>query len=320
MIGNREQGNVGVYVVGEELGVGGMGRVLAAASPGGGEVAVKLLHPALHTDAVFAERLLQEARLASLITHPNVVRVVDIGSTREGHPFYVMRRVAGAPLGELIQAQGALPLRRIRHLAAQLLEGLAAIHAAGVVHGDLKSDNVLVDDDDRVTIIDFGLARMETDRRPAFGDTVLSGTPEYMAPEAIRGGGMTRASDVYAVGIILYEMLTGTTPFAGGTMTEIFERHLHDQVIPPSLRAAHRTIPAALEALVMRALAKEPERRHHSAALFATAVARAVPPNWREEVIQAQPPAYSPTASTRTWQRSESVRRTRQRFARGTRK
>lgn len=319
MVAVKQPGSVGVYQVGDEIGVGGMGRVFAAADPRGADVAVKVLNPGLGSDAVFAARLLHEARLAEMVSHPNVVRVLDVGSTSQGHPFYVMRRVAGESLGALVQAAGALPLRRVRRLAAQLLEGVAAIHAAGIVHGDLKSDNILVGDDDHVTIIDFGLARMETERERAFGDRMLSGTPEYMAPEIIRGDAMTRAADIYAVGIIVYEMLTGTTPFAGGTMAEIFERHLRDDVVPPSLRCGERTIPAALDGLVMRALAKDPAQRQPGAALFATAIERAIPPDWREEAMPARPRRISTTASTCTWQRPVNVPR-KGRFAKGTRK
>lgn len=319
MVAAKQRGNVGAYELGEEIGVGGMGRVVAAAGPRGRSVALKVLNPGLGSDAVFAARLLHEARLAAMVSHPNVVRVVDVGSTSDGHPFYVMRRVMGTSLGALVQAQGAFPLRRVRRLAAQLLEGVAAIHAAGIVHGDLKSDNILVGDDDHVTIIDFGLARMETESERAFGGRMLSGTPEYMAPEIIRGDAMTRAADIYAVGIIVYEMLTGTTPFAGGTMAEIFERHLRDDVVPPSLRCGERTLPAPLDALVMRALAKDPTQRQPSAALFATAIERAIPPNWREETLPVRPSRTSTTASTCTWQRRVNDPAKR-RFARGTRK
>ena len=268
---------LGDYVVGDELGVGGMGRVFAATQADGSSAVVKLLHPALVAEPSLATRLLEEARMARLVSHRNVVRVIDSGTTLDGTPFLVMRRAAGVSLGAVIQAHGPLPLLRAHKIATQILEGVSAIHAAGLVHGDLKSDNVLVDDEDHVTIIDFGLARAAATAPTWLGENALSGTPEYMAQEVIRGEVMTSAADLYAAGIIVYEMLTATTPFAGVTTAEIFERHLNDAVVPPSLRCTNRTLPVALEALVMRALAKNPAHRHHSAGLFATAIERAIP-------------------------------------------
>jgi len=308
---------VGDYVVGDELGVGGMGRVFTAAHPNGGSVAVKLLHPALVADSSIAGRLHDEARLARLVLHRNVVRVIDSGTTRDGIPFLAMRRAPGVSLGAAIQAQGPLSLLRVRRIAEQMLDGLSAIHAAGLVHGDLKSDNVLVDDDDHVTIIDFGLARPVATTPSWLGENTLSGTPEYMAPEVIRGEVMTHAADLYAAGIIVYEMLTATTPFAGATTAEVFERHLSEAVVPPSLRCADRTLPVALESLVMRALAKDPAQRHHSAALFGTALARAIPASWIDKPSSAGSSAHSTTASTRAWERAPL--RPPRRFAEGTR-
>jgi serine/threonine-protein kinase len=303
---------IGDYVVGDELGAGGMGRVFAAEHPNGTAIAVKVLHPDLALDPAMLGRLHEEARLARLVSHRNVVRVVDSGISLEGIPFLVMHRAAGTPLGAQIQARGALPLARVRKIAAQILEGLGAIHAAGLVHGDLKSDNVLVDDDDHVTIIDFGLARAQGTRPSWLADNMLSGTPEYMAPEVIRGEPMSRAADVYAAGVIIYEMLTATTPFAGSAMTTTFERHLTEDVVPPSLRT-ERTLPVTLEALIMRALAKQPDQRHHSARLFATALERAVPAGWIEGSLPVPRSARSMTASTRAWEPSP-----RRRLAQGT--
>lgn len=312
------RGRIANYQLGDEIGAGGMGRVFAAIARDGSALAVKCLHPTFAGNAVLRERLLEEARLARLVVHPNVVCVIDVGSADDGVPFLVMQRCGGTPLGARIRDGGPLPLQRIRIVATQILAGLAAIHAAGIVHGDLKSDNILVDDRDRVTIIDFGLARAQHTTPSWLGEDMLSGTPEYMAPEAIRGEPMTVAADLYAVGIILYEMLTGTTPFGGGGTTDVFLRHLEDEVVLPSLRCSERELPTALEAVVMRALAKNPARRHHDARMFETALDRAIPRDW-VDVPVAGVIAFSTTASTRPCGLTPHAP-ARRRLARGTRR
>ena len=270
------------YVVGELLGTGGMGTVFAADHREHGAVAIKLLHEALTADATFKARIPEEAYILRKVRHPNIVRVIEFGTTETGTPFLVMQRAAGIPLGKVIERDGPLELTRVRQIATQILGGLGAIHRAGLVHGDMKSDNVLVDDRDRVTIIDFGLTRSRNTRPYWLDDHVLSGTPDYMAPELIRGEPMTSAADLYAVGVIIYEMLTGSTPFGGGTVTEIFERHLRDEVVPPSVRCPEREIPRHVDRLVLRALEKHPSARHHDTEMFALAIEHAISTSYRE--------------------------------------
>jgi serine/threonine-protein kinase len=180
-----------------------------------------------------------------------------------------------------------MPLLRAADIAGQILAGLAAAHAAGVVHADIKSDNILVDPrrdgSDAVKIIDFGLASIhqpgtmipELDHDAA-GHLMMSGTPEYMAPEVIRGEGALPASDIYAVGVIIYEMLIGTTPFCGAPSV-ILESHLRDHAVRPTLRCRDRFIPAAFERALMKALEKDPSRRHANASAFAAAILAATP-------------------------------------------
>lgn len=276
-----------------------MGQVFAVDHPVAGELAVKLLQEALRNEAMFVDRVAKEGCAAARVAHANVVRIVDHGMTGAGVPFVAMARVAGTPLGALVHASGPMSLPRIRHITTQLLAGLGAIHAVGLVHADLKSDNLLLDAHDRLTIIDFGLAREATctDERH-----LISGTPEYMAPELIRGEGITPRADLYAVGVILYELLTGTTPFAGGTAAQIFERHLHDEVVPPSLRCPDRTVPRALDELILRALSKDPRDRHRDAAELAAAVIAAIPETCADEAIQVEP-VFSTAGVTRDWTR-----------------
>jgi serine/threonine-protein kinase len=223
-----------------------------------------------------------------IIRHPNVVSTIDHGETAEGVPFLVMERACGEPLGAWIHRDGAFSLRRGVGVARQILSGLAALHAAGIVHGDVKSDNVLVDRRDGIDharLIDFGLARVQFaasgSPKNEIGDLV-SGTPGYMAPEVIRGEGSSTASDLYGVGVILYELITGNTPFSGGTPHAVLRQHLSDQVIPPSLRRVD--IPPILERIVMRALDKNPPCRFASAASFGSALDVTLP------VVDDRPP------------------------------
>ena len=292
--------------LGELLGAGGMGQVFAAEHPRLGRIAVKVLPPTLVEKSV-PGRVRDEAGMGARVHHPNVVRILDHGVTHEDVPFVAMECVSGVSLGGLVRRMGPLSLVRIRTIAVQLLAGLAAIHREGLVHADLKSDNILIDPDtDHITIIDFGLARpSKTMLRE--DDQIISGTPEYMAPELIRGATITAAADVYAVGVILYELLTGTTPFGGGSTDEIFTRHLEDDVVPPSLRCPDRTIPAALEVAILAALAKDPSARPHDSRAFARAVSSAIPTTIDHELSFQR--AFSTTGPTRRWTRTRGLER-----------
>src|SRR5262249_45824468 len=151
-----------------------------------------------------------EARLLRNISHPNVVRAIDEGTDPNGLPFLVMDRAPGTPLNQLIIERGPLLREQVVTIASQLFAGLTAVHQAQIVHADLKSHNILVDEVDIVTIIDFGLARAVTSEP----DGLIAGTPAYMAPELIAGETPTVAADIYALATVIYEMLTGTTPFS----------------------------------------------------------------------------------------------------------
>jgi serine/threonine-protein kinase len=295
------------YVLREVIGVGGMGQVYAAEDAANGHaVAIKVVHQKLIGDPNFAARLADEARALECVEHHNVVRVIDHGVTPGGLPYLVMPRVNGTPLGAMIETSGPLPFRRIRAIASQLLHGLGAIHRAGLVHGDIKSDNVLVESRrgaDQVTIIDFGLAHSATTPVGLGSRGTLSGTPEYMAPEVIRGEPATIAADLYAVGVVVYEMLTGTTPFTDTTPDAVFARQLGDEVVPPSLRCQDREVPPAFEHVIMRALAKNPAARHANAEMFATAIERSLQGPFRERHTIAVGRTTSQDRATYEWPR-----------------
>jgi serine/threonine protein kinase len=262
----------GRYVLRERIGEGGMGIVYRAEQPAlARTVAIKLLHPDLATDAIFTRRFMDEARAAGRVRHGGTVGILDCDVTADGAPFIVMQHVAGRPLGKII-AEQELPLPRVLAITDQILRSLEATHACGVIHADVKSDNFLIDarpEGDKVTMIDFGLAMIDG---AWINSGFVSGTPEYMAPEVIQGGPPTIASDLYGVGVILYEMLTGAAPFTGASSQEILSRQLEDEVIPPSLRQPDREIPSVLDRIVLRALDKDPGARFASAAELAAAL------------------------------------------------
>jgi len=255
------------------LGIGGAGVVYQAEQLDlRRSVAIKLLHP----ERVDADggRFQTEARAASRINHPNAVAVYDFGVTGDGHPFLVMEHLRGRTLTQIIE-RDRLPMPRVVSIASQILSALQEAHNCGVVHRDLKSDNVILerlhDGSDFVKVIDFGLARLADH---AVEEVGISGTPEYMAPEQISGEEVGPAADIYAMGIVLYEMILGRTPFAGPSMTATLEAHLMTEATPP-----HEVVPRCpveLSDIVMQALAKTPEARPASAEAMRSALLAAL--------------------------------------------
>jgi eukaryotic-like serine/threonine-protein kinase len=266
---------LGHYELGDLVGRGGMGQVHAARDPSGRMVVVKRLRNTLSLDDKMKQRFGVEGRVCRKVSHPNVVRVFEHGTTSDGSPFIVMDRARGKTLRQLVDDTGALPLPRIRALTLQLLDGLGAIHAAGIVHADIKSNNLIVDTadgTDHLTIIDFGLARTKT-LQHAFDDGLVAGTPEFMAPELFRGAPPTPVSDIYAAAIIIYEMLAGETPFCGEPPMQILQRQMTEAVtFPPEAR---RVLSSELERILLRALDRNPQQRYQTVAEFAKAFDRA---------------------------------------------
>ncbi|MBX3252113.1 MAG: protein kinase [Myxococcales bacterium] len=273
----------GRYRVDDVLGEGSMGRVYAATQLDlDAEVAVKILHPHVAADPKVAKRFHREARTASRLTHPNALRVFDFGRADEGKLLYlVMELVDGPDLHELVDTEGPLTPRRIGSLVGGVLEALEEAHDAGIVHRDLKPENVLVATDhqgrEHAKVCDFGLAKLVEAEGSAITVTgFVCGTPEYMAPEQARGEALDGRSDLYAIGCLLYLLLTGEVPFktssALGTITE----HLTKPVEPPSRRAPDRHIPFALERVCLRALRKDRDARFASAAEMRAALDAAV--------------------------------------------
>ncbi len=268
----------GGYILGERLGSGGMGVVYSAQTLRGLSVVVKVARPEQSADNYAVRSLRREMVAGRRVRHPNVVQVLDYGDI-DGGAFIVMERLHGVLLGDFIEQHGTLTVPRVLEIARALLAGLGAMHAAGFVHADVKSDNIIVELQGSgslgVKLIDLGLARRFGDELSELGvdgQRVMSGTPEYMAPEVIGGGQATAAADIYAVGVILYEMLTGATPFAGANAADVLARQLDERVIPPSLLMPERTIPVLLESAILRALGKDPSTRFPTTTWFAEAL------------------------------------------------
>jgi serine/threonine-protein kinase len=252
----------GRYRIERELGHGGMASVyLAHDEELGRPVAVKLLPPHLAADDVFRARFVREARLAGRLSHPNIVRVYDAGET-DGRPFIVMEYVPGSSLAEA----GRLAADRVVALGAQACAGLQHAHDAGLVHRDVKPANLLVRDDGVLKIVDFGIARAAESTRHTQAGTLL-GTAAYLAPEQIAGEDATPASDVYSLGAVLYELLTGRPPYAFASLAELAAKQTEGSITP--VRDVEPAVPRELEAAVMHALARDPSFRPASAAELA---------------------------------------------------
>ncbi len=254
----------GRYRLERRLGRGGMGSVyfgrhLALGRP----VAIKVLDADDQEWSWAVARFMREARLAARVRHRNIVDVYDFGSTPDGVVYIVMEALFGRDLRAIVK-HNRLNWKWTRYLMRQICAGVDAIHRAGVVHRDLKASNCFyVEQSAVIKVLDFGIATIERVTHDDPKRTIV-GTPEYMAPEQIRGAPADRRSDVYAGGILLFELLTGRTPFAGRTAEQVFDQQLHSP--PPALASliSDIAIPPGLDAVVARALAKEPRRRFQS--------------------------------------------------------
>jgi eukaryotic-like serine/threonine-protein kinase len=248
----------GRFVIERPLGAGGMGAVYLARDEQLGEsVALKVIAGMALLDPGSAERLRREASMARRISHPNVVRMHDLGE-ENGLLFVSMEYVAGESLAARIQRLGSMSPVQLRPIVTQLCDGLAAAHAVGVIHRDLKPANILIDANERVKLIDFGIARADLQAGMTATNMVI-GTPEYMAPEQVKGGAVDPRTDVYALGAVLYHALTGRPPFRGDTPIAVGLAHCQDPVTPP--RQLRPDIPAAWDSVIVRALEKTPAAR-----------------------------------------------------------
>src|SRR6184192_95819 len=288
----------GRYRIMRKLGTGGMANVyLAEDQELGRRVAIKILDDRHAGDDQFVERFRREAKNAASLSHPNIVSIYDRGEA-EGTYYIAMEYLDGRSLKELIVSRGPAPVNIAIDYARQILAAIRFAHRHGIVHRDIKPHNVLVDAEGRLKVTDFGIARAGASQMTEAGSII--GTAQYLSPEQAKGAPVDQTSDLYSVGVVLYELLTGVVPFTGDTPVEIAMKHLSATPEPPS--AKRPDVPRELDMVVLRALAKDPEDRYATAAEMEADLARvarggAVSPATEEAAtaIIARPP---PTAVT----------------------
>ncbi len=269
----------GQYQLVRKLGEGGMGDVyLAEHSLLKRPCALKLIKPEAGSDPVAMARFEREVQSAARLAHPNTIEIFDYGLTGDGTFYYVMEYLQGQSLGDLVRSHGPLPAGRVIYLMRQVCAGLAEAHGIGLVHRDLKPQNVFVavrgGESDVSKVLDFGLVKLTSDPGAAnlTSDMTVSGTPMFMAPEQTVGDrSLDARADIYALGAVMYHALTGQPPFVGENAFAIMMAHSRDPVVPPS--QLNPDVPADLEQVVLRCLAKKPEDRYPSAKALGQALA-----------------------------------------------
>lgn len=275
----------GRYRVEARIAVGGMATVYRAVDTRlDRELALKVMHPSLAGDSAFVSRFIREAKSVARLAHPNVVGVYDQG-TDGTYVYLAMEYVSGCTLRDVLRDRGALRPRVALDILEPMLAALGAAHHAGMVHRDMKPENVLIGDDGRVKVADFGLVRA-VDSQTSVGDTIL-GTVSYLAPEQIEEGTADTRTDLYACGVMLYEMLTGGKPHPGGTPAQVLYQHLHEAMPAPSTSVPG--LAPGLDALVARATAREPDGRPGDAGAMLTET-RAMRSGLSDAQLDAVPP------------------------------
>jgi beta-lactam-binding protein with PASTA domain len=288
----------GRYRLGPRLGDGGMAVVYRGFDTAlGRQVAIKVLRDQYAADRTFVARFEREAQSVAALNHPNIINIFDVGFDGDGPNgrglghYFVMELIDGPDLKELIRARGPMPAEEVVAILVQVLAGLGYAHARALVHRDIKPQNIMLTQDGTAKVTDFGIAK-------GLADTTLTdagfgmGTVHYISPEQARGEPATPASDLYAVGVMLYEMLTGVLPFTGDSTVAVALKHVQEPPLSP--KRLNNSIPAPLAAITLRALAKDPNERFTSASEMAAALADW--PRWRDR--RAAPPP-DPRASRR---------------------
>ncbi len=263
---------LGRYVIVEEIGQGAMGVVYKAVDPLiDRTVAIKTINLDLSKEelANFEKRFQREVQSAGKLNHPNIVTVYDVGRT-EGVAYMAMEFLEGKELREILDSGVVLPIEKIAHISSQVAEGLAFAHEHGIVHRDVKPANVMVMKNGLIKITDFGIAQMSSASRTMAG--MVMGSPKYMSPEQVVGQAVDGRSDIFSLGVVIYEMLTGKTPFGGDNISAIMYQILNDDPIPP--KNLNQNIPASINYIVLKALAKHPDKRYQNAKELARDIKR----------------------------------------------
>lgn len=232
----------------------------------GKQVAIKVPHEEMECDPVLFERFQREAEIGKMMNHPGVMKVYD--NEKPSRVYMVMEWVEGKLLRQVMREQRTMPEERAVKIAVNILGALQHIHSRGVAHRDLKPENIMVDDEDRIKLIDFGIASKSDARRLTFAKlSAVMGTPDYISPEQVKGKRGDGRSDLYAMGVILYEMLTGKVPFSGNNPFTIMNDRLLNNPVPP--RAVNAQVTPEMQEIIYRALEREPANRYKTADEFA---------------------------------------------------
>lgn len=301
MSGNETLLN-GRYRLIAQQGSGGMAVIYKAVDQLlGRTVAIKVLRPSLTSDPAFMVRFRNEARSVANLNHPNIVTVHDVGN--DGPTQYiVMEFIEGQDLKRIIKTDGILSVERTLKLAIQICAGIGFAHRAGLVHADVKPQNILVSRGDVVKVTDFGIAQAFTDTQPGEKQSVVWGSPHYFAPEQARGERPTPSSDVYSIGIVMFEMLTGRLPYSGANQQELALAHIREQA--PRVTDFNPTVPETLSQIIFKVMSKEPSARYRTADQLGHVLESyrdrgreqtvAVPANYPSPKPTAAPPAPAP--------------------------
>ena len=265
----------GRFRVEELIGQGGMGKVYRARHLALDRlVCLKMLKPALLRDPTVVGRVEREAMAASRLNHPNSIQVLDFGRNEsDGALYLVMEHVQGKDLRAVLRDEWPVPEERLCQIMAQVLAALGEAHAHNVIHRDLKPENVMLeqrrDQADFVKVLDFGIAKiLDSDLPPLTRSDVVCGTPQYMAPEQATGARLDGRADLYAVGVMLYQLATGQLPFDGPAAMDVLTRQVNEPPVPPRKKQPNAPISAAMEALILRVLSKDPALRPQTAEEF----------------------------------------------------
>jgi serine/threonine protein kinase, bacterial len=262
-------GALGPYRIESLLGEGATGVVYAARRDGGDLVALKVLRRELSENESYRRRFEREVRVARELEHRHLVPILDQGEA-DGHPYLAFAYMPGGSLADVISATGRLPLPDVLRLSAEIAAGLDLLHSHGIVHRDVKPPNVMLDEEGHAAVADLGMAKSQAYTVLTRPGTVM-GTLDYLAPELVSGAPATPASDIYSLGCLVFECLTGKPPFAGRATFQTALAHLHED--PPSPAADRPELPAGVSWAVLQALRKDPQQRPATATAFANMLA-----------------------------------------------